>query len=113
MLVLAAVTEAQLHRLRRAAAARFPLAHAPTWDSALTTIRNRPVELAVVDPLLGGAASATEIEQLRRFFPSPPPVLHTTPAPAAPRVLPPLGHSSIHPCGCSPYDHQPPRRRAS
>ena len=51
MLVLAAVPDLQLHRLCRAAGLRFALAHARTWDDALTTIRTRPVELAVVDPL--------------------------------------------------------------
>src|SRR5205814_893895 len=51
MLVLAAVPDVQLHKLRRAAGLRFHLAHARTWDDALTTIRTRPVDLAVVDPL--------------------------------------------------------------
>jgi AraC-like DNA-binding protein len=111
MLVLAAVTEAQLHRLRRAAAARFPLAHATTWDAALTTIRTRPVELAVVDPLLAGVASATEIERLRVLFPSLPLVLYTTLSPATARVLLSLGHGGIHHVVFSRYDDHPARLR--
>src|SRR5260370_13621593 len=97
MLVLAAVSESQLHTLRRAAAARFPLAHATTWTSALRTIRNRPVELAVLDPLLGGAASTTEIQQLRRLFPSPPLRLYTTLAPATARARRPPCPRRTHP----------------
>src|SRR5260370_42173770 len=111
MLFLADVSDPQLYRLRRAAAARFPLAHASSWDSALRTIRNRPVELAVVDPLLGGAASATEIERLRVLFPSLPLVLYTTLSPATARVLLSLGHSSIHHVVFSRYDDHPARLR--
>src|SRR2546428_13622539 len=85
MLVLGAIPEIQLQRLRRAAPARFALAHAATWETALATIRARPVELAVVDPLLSGTASAKEIEQLRHLFPSLPLILYTalTPPTAA------------------------------
>src|SRR5438552_4077507 len=46
MLVLAAVPAAQYHKLRRAAAPRFPVVHAQSWDVALATIRARPVEVA-------------------------------------------------------------------
>src|SRR5947199_405278 len=39
MLVLAAVPTIQFHKLRRAAAPRFPVVHARSWDDALATIR--------------------------------------------------------------------------
>src|SRR2546427_3839331 len=54
MLVLAAVPDVQFHKLRRAAGSRFSVAQVSTWDDVLTGIRGRPVELAVVDPLLSG-----------------------------------------------------------
>src|SRR5260370_4697143 len=111
MLFLADVSDPQLYRLRRAAETRFPRAHATSWDSALRTSRNRPVELAVVDPLLGGAASATEIERLRVLFPSLPLVLYTTLSPATARVLLSLGHGSIHHVVFSRYDDHPARLR--
>ena len=82
MLVLAAVPEVQHQKLRRAIAARFPVVHASTWNDALTAIRARPVELAVLDPLLSGTASAHEIERLRRLFPSLPLILYTSLSPA-------------------------------
>src|SRR6267143_482818 len=72
MLVLAAIPDAQLQRLRRATATRFTFVHAGNWGETLAVIRSRPVEIAVVDPLLSGAARALEIERLRLLFPSPP-----------------------------------------
>src|SRR5256884_1115991 len=111
MLVLAAVPDLQLHRLRRAAGMRFALAHAPTWDDALTTIRTRPVELAVVDPLLGGTASATEISRLRRLFPSLPLALYTTLSCPVAAVLLALGQSGIQNVVFARYDDHPARLR--
>ena len=111
MLVLAAVPDLQLHRLCRAAGLRFALAHARTWDDALTTIRTRPVELAVVDPLLGGTASATEISRLRRLFPSLPLALYTTLSPAVAAVLLALGQSDIQHVVFARYDDHPARLR--
>ncbi|PYR28537.1 MAG: hypothetical protein DMF98_02670, partial [Acidobacteria bacterium] len=64
MLVLAAVSDIQYQNLRGAVAPRFTLARATTWDDALETIRVRPVEIAVVDPMLGGARGQ-EVERLR------------------------------------------------
>lgn len=77
MLVLAAVSDIQYQRLRSAVGPDFVLARAPTWDIALETIRGRPVEIAVVDPMLGGA-KGQEVERLRVLFPSLPLILYTT-----------------------------------
>src|ERR1041384_197345 len=76
MLVLAAVSDLQYQRLRTAVGATFSLARAATWDDALETIRGRPVEIAVVDPMLGGARGQ-EVERLRVLFPSLPLILYT------------------------------------
>src|SRR5437660_6341184 len=95
MLVLAAVHDLQLQRLRRATAARFAFAHARDWAEALTVIRARPVEIAVVDPLLSGYARAQEIERLRVLFPSLPLILYTTMTPQLPSVLLALGQRGI------------------
>src|SRR5438270_9445181 len=111
MLVLAAVPEVQLLKLRRAAGLRFALAHARTWSDALTTIRTRPVELAVVDPLLAGSASATEISRLRVLFPSLPLALYTTLSPAIAGVLLALGQSGIHKVVFARYDDHHARLR--
>src|SRR2546426_544948 len=95
MLILAAVPDIQLLNLRRAAAARFTLARAGSWAEALSTIRTRPVELAVVDPLLSGEPRTREIERLRVLFPSLPLVLYTTLTPRTAGVLLTLGQRGI------------------
>jgi AraC-like DNA-binding protein len=75
MLVLAAVSDIQFHRLRSAVEPDFELVRAATWDDALEMIRSRPVEIAVVDPMLGGARGR-EVERLRVLFPSLPLALY-------------------------------------
>ena len=107
MLVLAAVPDVQHHRLRRAVAARFAVAHAASWDAALAAIRARPVEIAVVDPLLSGEARAQEIERLRVLFPSLPLVLYTTLTPHVARVL--LGLNGIRHIVVARFDDHPER----
>src|SRR5207245_10626427 len=97
MLILAAVPDIQLLNLRRAAAARFTLARAGSWAEALSTIRTRPVELAVVDPLLSGEPRTREIERLRVLFPSLPLVLYTTLTPRTAGLAPPLARAGIEP----------------
>ncbi len=111
MLILAAVPDIQLHKLRRAAAARFSLARALTWGEALVTIRSRPVELAVVDPLLSGTPSAQEIERLRVLFPSLPLILYTSLTPETAAVLLTLGQRGIRHVVFARYDDHPVRLR--
>jgi AraC-like DNA-binding protein len=101
----------QCHKLRRAAAPRFPVVHALTWDDALATIRTRPVELAAVDPLLDGHASAREIERLRVLFPSLPLILYTTLSPATAAVLLALGQTGIRAVVFARLDDHPARLR--
>jgi AraC-like DNA-binding protein len=111
MLILAAVPDIQLHKLRRAAAARFSLARATSWGEALATIRSRPVELAVVDPLFAGAARAQEIERLRVLFPSLPLILYTSLSPETAAVLLSLGQRGIRYVVFARYDDHPARLR--
>src|ERR1041384_5874759 len=111
MLVLAAVPTVQFHKLRRAAAPRFPVTHAQTWDVALATIRARPVELAVVDPQLAGAATPHEIARVRLLFPSLPLVLYTALSPATAAVLLALGQSGINDVVFHHVDDHPARLR--
>src|SRR5204862_24773 len=68
MLVLAAVPEVQLQRLRRAAGVRFTFMRAESWSEVLAGIRARPVELAVLDPTLAGEPRAQALERLRVLF---------------------------------------------
>src|SRR5713101_5400057 len=109
MLILAAVPDIQLLNLRRAAAARFTLARAGSWAEALSTIRTRPVELAVVDPLLSGEPRTHEFERLRVLFPSLPLVLYTTLTPRTAGVLLTLGQRGIEHVVFANYDDHPSR----
>lgn len=111
MLVLAAIPGLQLHRLRRAAPERFALGQAATWDEALTMIRCRPVELAVVDPLLESSPSAKEIERLRVLFPSLPLILYTSLTPKTAAVLLALGQRGIRHVVFARYDDHAARLR--
>src|SRR5256885_13317118 len=111
MLVLAAVPTIQFHKLRRAAAPRFPVVHANRWDDALATIRSRPVELAAVDPQLEGSPSAREIERLRLLFPSLPLILYTALSPATAAVLLAIGHTGINAVVFTRIDDHPARLR--
>src|SRR3989442_8717386 len=107
MLVLAAVPDVQFHKLRRAAGSRFNVAQVSTWDDVLTGIRGRPVELAVVDPLLSGQARAEEVGRLRGLFPSLPLVLYTTLPPGTPGVLLALGQRGIQHAAFANFDDHP------
>src|SRR6267143_761079 len=109
MLVLAAIPDAQLQRLRRATATRFTFVHAGNWGETLAVIRSRPVEIAVVDPLLSGAARALEIERLRLLFPSLPLILYTSLTPQLASVLLVLGQCGIRHVVFSRFDDHPTR----
>ena len=111
MLVLAAVPDIQHHKLRRAVAARFAIAHAGSWDGVLDSIRTRPVEIAVVDPLLSGEARSQEIERLRLLFPSLPLILYTSLTPQVAAVLLNLGQRGIRHVVFSRFDDHPERLR--
>jgi AraC-like DNA-binding protein len=111
MLVLAAVPDIQYHKLRRAVAVRFAVAHAQSWDAVLTSIRSRPVEIAVVDPLLSGEPRGQEIERLRVLFPSLPLILYTSLTPQLAAVLLGLGQRGIHHVVFARFDDHPERLR--
>src|SRR3989442_12503567 len=111
MLVLAAVPDVQVQRLRRATAARFTFVHAANWGEALAVIRSRPVEVAVVDPLLTGEARALEIERLRLLFPSLPRILYPSLTPQLASGRPVPGQCGIRPAAFSRVDSPPTRLR--
>jgi len=111
MLVLAAVPDIQHHKLRRAVSVRFAVVHARSWDAVLTTIRTRPVEIAVVDPLLSGEPRGQEIERLRVLFPSLPLILYTALTPQVAAVLLGLGQRGIRHVVFARFDDHAQRLR--
>ncbi|HEV8264042.1 MAG TPA: helix-turn-helix domain-containing protein [Gemmatimonadales bacterium] len=111
MLVLAAIPDVQFHKLRRAVAPRFVVVHALSWDAVLHSIRSRPVEIVVVDPLLSGEARRQEIERLRLLFPSLPLILYTSLTPQIAGVLLALGQRDVRHVVFSRFDDHPERLR--
>ena len=95
-LLLAAVPAERLFRLRTVDPDRFGWEAVSSWPEAVDAIRSRPVDMAVVDPLLGGGSPrAHGIERLRQFFPSLPLLVYTELAPATAGVLLELGRAGI------------------
>lgn len=95
-LLLAAVPAERLFRLRTLDPDRFGWESVNTWPEAVDVIRAKPVDMAVVDPMLGGGSPSPHgIERLRQFFPSLPLLVYTELAPATAGVLLELGRAGI------------------
>jgi AraC-like DNA-binding protein len=95
-LLLAAVPPERVFRLRTLDADRFQWVSASSWPEAVETIRAKPVDMAVVDPHLGGGEPRPHgIERLRQFFPSLPLLVYTDLTPANAGVLLQLGRAGI------------------
>ena len=94
-LLLAAVPTERLLRLRMLDPDRYQWVSGSGWPEVVDAIRAKPVEMAVVDPLLGGEARAHGIERVRLLFPSLPLLVYTELAPATAAVLLQLGRSGI------------------
>ncbi len=94
-LLLAAVPPERLLRLRSLDPDRYRWVSGSGWPEVVDQIRAKPIEMAVVDPLLGGQARAHGIERLRLLFPSLPLLVYTELAPATAAVLLQLGRSGI------------------
>jgi len=92
-LLLAAVPPERLLRLRSLDPDRYQWVSGTGWPDSVDAIRAKPVEMAVVDPLLGGQAHG--IERIRLLFPSLPLLIYTELAPATASVLLQLGRAGI------------------
>jgi AraC-like DNA-binding protein len=95
-LLLAAVPAERTFRLRTLDPDRFQWVSVCSWPEAVEAIRGKPVDMAVVDPLLGGGEPRPHgIERLRQFFPSLPLLVYTDLTPANAGVLLQLGRAGI------------------
>jgi AraC-like DNA-binding protein len=95
-LLLAAVPAERHFRLRTLDPDRFQWVSAASWPEAVEEIRAKPVDMAVVDPLLGASGPRPHgIERLRLFFPSLPLLVYTELTPATAGVLLQLGRAGI------------------
>lgn len=83
------------------------------WTEVVETIRRRPVEMAIVDPLVGGQTRTHEIERLRILFPSLPLLVYTTLSPEAAGVLLALGRIGIRRVIFARFDDSPATLRSA
>jgi AraC-like DNA-binding protein len=83
------------------------------WADAFEAIRARPVEMAVVDPTLGGEPRSHEIERLRILFPSLPLLVYTVLEPRTAGVLLTLGRSGVKRAVFHLFDDSPAALRAA
>ena len=65
MLVLAAMPDIQYHKLRRAVAVRFAVAHARSWDTVLASIRRRGCALEAAQGMMDWALREHDVRLLR------------------------------------------------
>ena len=79
----------------------------------MDTIRQRPVEAAVLDPMFGGVPRTREIERIRLLFPSLPVLLYTTLSPETASVLLDLGRIGIRRVLFTRFDDSPAALRAA
>lgn len=105
-LILAAVPPERTPVLRRADG-RLEFVPARRWADAFDTIRLQRIEMAVVDPTLGGEPRSHEIERLRLLFPSLPVLIYTTLEPRTAGVLLQLGRVGITRAIFHPFDDSP------
>lgn len=112
MLLLAVVPGIRLHQLRTADANLYDFVGLTSWSEVVDTIRQRPVEAAVLDPMFGDKPYTREIERLRLLFPSLPVLLYTTLSPETAGVLLELGRIGIRRVVFSRFDDSPAALRA-
>jgi AraC-like DNA-binding protein len=98
-----------LARLRHAAGHRFQFHPVTGWDEGVRAVLRRPVEIAVADPSLEGAARAQGIQRLHALFPSLPIIVYSGLSPDLPAVLLQLGQSGIRRVIVLRHDDHPQR----
>lgn len=107
MLVVTAVPDAQLFKLRAAASPVFTLEPVEDGPGMVEAIRLRPVELVVVDPKDGPGIGIREIERLRQMFPSLSLLIYTALTPETAELLLALGRVGIRRAIFSRFDDAP------
>lgn len=112
-LLLAAVCAGRLGRLRSLDPECFQWVEADSWASALDLIRTNPVEMAVVDPLLGDLVRLQGIERLQALFPSLPLMIYTELSPATAASLLRLGRAGIERAVFQRFEDGPKALRAA
>lgn len=107
MLVVTAVPDSQLQKLRGAAAPQFSFVPVTSGSAMVDVVRSRPVELAVIDPMSEKGIGVYEIERLQQLFPSLALLIYTALEPRTAEVLLDLGRIGIRRAIFARFDDAP------
>ena len=91
----------------------LPVVDAGNWAEAFELIRTNPVEMAVVDPLLGDEVRFYGIERLQVLFPSLPLMIYTELSPATAAALLQLGRAGVERAIFERFEDGPKALRAA
>lgn len=109
MLVAALLSPALLAHLRVVLRTGHDLAAVPNWGALDSLVRERPLDVVVVDPGFQGKPQTSEIGRFRERFPSLPLVVYTAFAPASMRTLVELTRIGVHQVVIQRFDDAPAR----
>lgn len=111
MLLLARLSPPMLSHLRIVAGGAHTVLAAPSWPSMAAVLRARPVDIAVVDPCIEGAADTETVRALRTGFPGVPVLVYTAISPDSTRAMLTLGEFGVRHCILRGFDDEPTRFR--
>jgi AraC-like DNA-binding protein len=111
MLLLARLSPPMLSHLRIVAGGTHTVLAAPSWPSMAAVLRARPVDIAVVDPCIEGAADTETVRALRTGFPGVPVLVYTSISPDSTRAMLALGEFGVRHCILRGFDDEPSRFR--
>jgi AraC-like DNA-binding protein len=100
-------------RLRTTDPTCYQWLNAESWAKAVEAVRGNPVEMAVVDPLLGDDPRPQGIERLHLLFPSLPLMIYTELSPATAAALLKLGRAGIQRAVFQRFEDGPKALRAA
>jgi hypothetical protein len=111
MLLLARLSPPMLSHLRLVADGAHTVLAAPSWPSMAAVLRARPVDIAVVDPCIEGAADTETVRALRTGFPGVAVLVYTAISADSTRAMLTLGEFGVRHCILRGFDDEPGRFR--
>jgi AraC-like DNA-binding protein len=111
MLLLARLSPPMLSHLRVVAGGAHTVLAAPSWPSMAAVLRARPVDVAVVDPCIEGAADTETVRALRTGFPGVAVLVYTAISADSTRAMLQLGEFGVRHCILRGFDDEPTRFR--
>ncbi len=107
MVILAALPDSQITVLRAATGSDHELLVVHDAEALVSSIRSRPVDIAVLDPVGLPSMGVYLIERVRRLFPSLPAIIYTALVPEIAEVLLAVGQVGIRRAIFARFDDSP------